>query len=810
MLPLTRGSCPLSIHRQIMMIAWVPALVVTSFLIVVVYQGNLQHNQRLLDQHGQLLATQLAGALEYGLATGALEQLPAIVDATIQPATAILGTPVRGVTVTDRAGRVLYRFPDSAHPSPALGEGSSEEVALAEDLIRFAVPIVLHPVALTTAPAPAPRPLGQVTVELSVAVAQAQWQRRLALDLGLVLLTFTGTVGLAYGIGRRLSSAIRRIATAIQRIQNGDLTLHLSRTDQNELGTLQEGVNLLADTLARGQARLDQELAQVRRQYQHTLDALQVQSRTAEQANQAKSLFLAKVSHEMRTPLYSIQGWVELLLKTARDDTEVRTLHTILAAAHTLYHHISDILDVTQLEKGKYVPVFGSLAVWDELETLVVPLEPLLLQRGIYLDVIVAPDVPATLESDGKAFRAIVANLLANAVKYTEVGGIVVRMDVVAPALRVTSTSRPILRVRVTDTGCGIPADRWEAIFAPFEQVDEALNRRYPGTGLGLSIVKGYCDLLGGRITVASTLEQGSTFTVEMPFRRSGDAASGRPLAAASLPRGWRALVADERSSFRASVVARVTSLGIALEEQALSPTLLATAGSPSKPYDLLIVQNLSALPPDELPGILRGLRRWAELLIGLETGYNIEVAQRLQSAGLTVVLGSGATRAQWCAALARAFQETAPTGGEAAPPLSEPPPAPLAGKTVLVVEDYAINRTIMANQLRGNGARVREAGDGDTAVAMAAEPGLDVILMDIQMPGKDGITAIQDIRRGPTGSRLPILGFTASADKPTHQRILAAGADRVLTKPLSETDLIRAVRRALQPARPPPPINGD
>jgi len=153
------------------------------------------------------------------------------------------------------------------------------------------------------------------------------------------------------------------------------------------LGTLQEGVNLLADTLARGQARLDQELAQVRREYQHTLDALQVQSRTAEQANQAKSLFLAKVSHEMHTPLYSIQGWVELLLKTARDDTETRTLHTILAAAHTLYHHISDILDVTQLEKGKYVPVFGSLAVWDEMETLVVPLEPLLVQRGIYLDV---------------------------------------------------------------------------------------------------------------------------------------------------------------------------------------------------------------------------------------------------------------------------------------------------------------------------------------------------------------------------------------------------------------------------------------
>ena len=130
-------------------------------------------------------------------------------------------------------------------------------------------------------------------------------------------------------------------------------------------------------------------------------------------------------------------------------------------------------------------------------------------------------------------------------------------------------------------------------------------------------------------------------------------------------------------------------------------------------------------------------------------------------------------------------------------------PPLPLTGRTVLVVEDYAINRAIMANQLRGNGARVLEASDGDAAVALAAKTGLDLILMDIQMPGKDGIAAIQEIRASPTGARLPILGFTASADKPTHQRILRAGADGVLTKPLDEADLVRAVRRAVRRNRP-------
>ncbi|MCB1797045.1 MAG: hypothetical protein KDJ70_21990, partial [Candidatus Competibacteraceae bacterium] len=118
MLRFQRRPCPLSIHRQIMMIALMPALIVTGLFVLVVYQGNLQHNWRLLEQQGQLLAAQLAGALEYALATGALEQLPTMIEATIQPATSILGTPVREVTVTDADRRVLYRLP-APHPVPS-------------------------------------------------------------------------------------------------------------------------------------------------------------------------------------------------------------------------------------------------------------------------------------------------------------------------------------------------------------------------------------------------------------------------------------------------------------------------------------------------------------------------------------------------------------------------------------------------------------------------------------------------------------------------------------------------------------------
>ena len=140
---------------------------------------------------------------------------------------------------------------------------------------------------------------------------------------------------------------------------------------------------------------------------------------------------------------------------------------------------------------------------------------------------------------------------------------------------------------------CGIPPDRLETIFAPFEQVDEALNRRHAGTGLGLSIVKGYCELLGGRVSVASALDDGSIFTIELPLRLPVEPMSVRP-PAAIIPAGLRrALVADERASFRASVSTRLADLGIAVVECAHSPAALAIAPVPDPIYDLLVTRDL-------------------------------------------------------------------------------------------------------------------------------------------------------------------------------------------------------------------------
>ena len=185
---------------------------------------------------------------------------------------------------------------------------------------------------------------------------------------------------------------------------------------------------------------------------------MHIQSRKAQQASQAKSLFLAKVSHEMRTPLYSIQGLAEQLLKTRREAAEEQTVRTVLAATATLYRHISDILDFTQLEKGKYAPARAPLDLWAEVEAVITLLEPLATPRQLYLESWIQPGTPLTVRGDGKAFRTIVANLLANAIKYTETGGVTLSLGLGSPSKRPNASGTINIRVQVTDTGCGIPA----------------------------------------------------------------------------------------------------------------------------------------------------------------------------------------------------------------------------------------------------------------------------------------------------------------------------------------------------------------
>ena len=790
----------IALKRQMLLLTSVPVFIATALMVWMSYQNNVRHNREQLEQQGQFLAEQLAGALEYALAAGNPAQVPATVTAMVKPAAAILGTPVSEVTVTDATGSNLYRMPEAVAGPP--GETVGETLKPRQETARFSAQVMLRPVVLNESGTPAPRSLGQVTVALSLSAARVRWRYRLAWELMWLTAAFAPVAGFTYYFGRQLSEAIDRIARAVRAIKNGDLATRLPQVDRNELGTLQEGVNLLADTIERGKARLEAELAKARGEYQEALRALERANGDLEQANEAKSLFLAKISHEMRTPLQTILSLVERLLKAKRPPAEIQNLRHIEEATKRLKSHIENILGVTQLvqwvKEGQTLACDESVNPWAELEAITALQEPQTSARSLYFDLVVAAGVPAAIKSNIKAIREIFSNLLGNAVKYTQAGGIAVWLESIPWPSAPGSGPQRALRLRVIDSGCGIPQDKLGAIFREFEQVDEAYNRRHGGTGLGLSFVKKNCQLLGGEVEVFSVVDKGSTFTVELPYRAVDETPSGRSLDGPPLPSGWRALVVDERSSFRASVVARLAALGVAVVEQDMSPFALASSRPAGPRYDLIVIHALADMPDSVLPALIKGLRRWAITLVALEADSGVSNRQRLEALGVDVLVWTGAGRAQLREALAFHLQVRETTVGEPEKPVS-PASLPLAGRTVLLVEDVDLNRSILRDQLAANGARVMEAPDGETAVAMAAEPGLDLILMDIQMPGMDGFEAIEAIRRLSCGARLPILGYTASADQPTHERLFRAGADGVVHKPTAEVELIDALQHALR-----------
>lgn len=234
----------------------------------------------------------------------------------------------------------------------------------------------------------------------------------------------------------------------------------------------------------------------------------------ADEASRMKSRFLAMMSHELRTPLNGLIGFTELLRSTPLDAEQADYVATMRASSETLLAVINDILDYSKVEAGRLDLESASFPVRDVIRDTVRLFTPRAREKGIALDCEIAPEVPAAMIGDATRLRQVLANLVGNAVKFTEEGRVHVRADLV-PADR--------LRIVVADTGIGIPADRLGRLFQPFSQADAAVSRKYGGTGLGLSIAASLASLMGGTLTAASVPGAGSTFTVEVPFAPAAD-----------------------------------------------------------------------------------------------------------------------------------------------------------------------------------------------------------------------------------------------------------------------------------------------
>jgi signal transduction histidine kinase/DNA-binding response OmpR family regulator/HPt (histidine-containing phosphotransfer) domain-containing protein len=520
----------------------------------------------------------------------------------------------------------------------------------------------------------------------------------------------------------------------------------------------------------------------------------------AEAAARMKSEFLASMSHEIRTPMNVILGMSRLALMAEPSPKLRNYLGKILGAGEHLLGIVNDILDLSKIEAGRMRLESTPFALDSLLEQLAgiaaVKLEP----RQVELVFRVAPGVPAQLVGDPLRLGQVLINLTNNAVKFTERGEIVVAVEVVEPVRRTSGQAR--LRFTVSDTGIGMSGEQLAGLFQAFTQADSSITRKFGGTGLGLTISKQLVELMGGAISVASTPGAGSRFSFTVTLGVDADAeVESRALGRA------RVLVVDDSASARDALAEMLGAWGIragaaASGEQALE--MLAQAAAAGQPYELVLMDYL--MPGWDGVETIRRIRADARcgatpaiLMVSAcsREGALEERGELPVDAWLSKPVNPALLHHSVLQALHPELLPAARPAVDTLPDLTR-----LDGARILLVEDNAINREVALDFLAAARMRVDCAADGLEAVAMVKDGDYDLVLMDIQMPVLDGLSAAREIRALPGCAELPIVAMTANALSGDHERSLAAGMNDHVIKPIDADLLFRALLRWIDPAR--------
>lgn len=525
---------------------------------------------------------------------------------------------------------------------------------------------------------------------------------------------------------------------------------------------------------------------------------LEQRARRGEAAARARAAFLATMSHEMREPLNGVLGMARLLRDTPLEAEQAAHVDAILEAGEALLTLVNDILDLSRIDAGRLELAPVDLALRPFLERVVGLVEPRARTKGVAVELRVEPEVPELVRADPARLRQILLNLLGNAVKFTERGRIRLHL-----ASRPRAAGGVLLAFELSDTGIGIAEEDLARLFHPWAQAGTATGRLYGGSGLGLVVARRIVEAMGGVLGCTSRPGLGTTFSLLLPaVPVAGD---GRGIGGAPALAGAQLLVADPAERSRSQIRGLATLWGMTVRTAASGREALALAAEAADrgaPFELAILAGRLADPdPVAIAERLRADPRQAGIRLVLLAPVGLRGdARRAEAAGFAAYLAEPVT-AETLMACLRTLRAGPASGILTRHNLSERRGGPFA---VLVVDDNALNCRLLAVLLERAGHRVVTVPSGEAALErLAAEP-FDLVLMDMQMPGMDGLETTRRIRALPDPARAatPVVAVTANAMAGDARRCRESGMDGYLTKPVDGATLLATVERHARTSR--------
>lgn len=795
------------IRKKVLVVTLVPTLLTTLMLGMFFTYSWVDNIENLLQDRGESLSRQLSAGSEYGLFTANRSLLSSLSNALLEE------QDVRSITFFDSEGeRLLHTGPGGSETIRTQAMASEQPLQITRpDSTVFVTPVHLQDLMIEGMLDPESRqavgrgnrPIGWAMVEMSHVRTEKETYKALLISMLLVLGGVLMSLATALKLSRAFTDPVFELNEAVAKLKEGKLETRVYTGAGPEFEQLESGLNAMAGELSKAQAEMQQNIDQATEDLRETLETIEIQNieldfarKEALEASRIKSEFLANMSHEIRTPLNGIIGFTDLLLKSPLPRQQRDHLSTIRKSSEILLTIINDILDFSKIEAGKLILDRIPFQLRDIVEEVMVMLAPAAHSKNLDLVPLVYNDVPDNMMGDPLRVKQVITNLVNNAIKFTQTGKVVLRASLEEED---KEANRITLRLSVSDSGVGLSRAQQQSLFNAFNQADASTARQYGGTGLGLAISKRLVEEMGGTIGLESELGKGSTFWFTLCSELSS---AGDSISQSDALRGEKVIYLDHQKTTGLSVTHMLRDWGITVDRVSSPGALqeqIEEAQREQSGYALAIIgitrhlldssQYCNLVRTLELERDCRTLLLTPTLethdtpLSGLASGHMTKPVCRDSLYNELLLLIHGISPNQ------QSLPDYTPEG-------SGPENVPARAPRILAVDDNDANLKLVMTLLNDCKVEAVGASSGFEALSKARQRPFDLVFMDLQMPGMDGVETTRRLREVDGNHHsTPVIALTAHALADEQERLKRQGFDGYLPKPISNKQLEQTIR---------------